>query len=204
MPGWWDDFTRMLNQRIDQRIQEMQPKEADDRALRAYLDEVERKLHAEMAGMMVAGFTLPSTKWFSLKLKEKNVEKTATQKLDAALDEVKSTVSNLKDQVERLQNEKNYLRDRLAEARSPMQRDERALYVNKDGTMKCAPVHAGVRPEMQFTVGPMREVFFEELPWYEFERLAGRDSYPGTRGKSMRRNYRLAFSQGSLHVYQEV
>lgn len=74
-------------------------------------------------------------------------------------------------------------------------RDERALYVNCDGSIRNAsPISDGN--------GPLREVHVEEFttPNAYDVRRPGLESYPFHR----RRTYRLVFSQGRLHVYQEI
>lgn len=118
--------------------------------------------------------------------------KSATQKLD----EVKSTVANLEGQVAKLQEEKTQLAAKVLAQQAFV--NDRALYVNLDGSLKNTGVY------LESMSGGYRiayTVYFTEFPRVE-PRQAGRADY--ARQDMTRRGYRLQFSQGKLHVYQEV
>jgi outer membrane murein-binding lipoprotein Lpp len=148
-----------------------------------YTWEIDRYLEQCATRMMVKYPLLPQ---FKLNLREGFMEKTATQKLD----EIKSDVTRLESTVAVLARERDALREErnaLREENSKMNpalcsRDDRALYVRLDGTTKNAPVKIERRPDKRFEYGPAYEVYMT----------------------APSRCYRLAFSQGSLHVYQEV
>lgn len=114
------------------------------------------------------------------------------------LDEVKSTVANLEGQVARLERGNKELQGRV-EAQTKFVQD-RALYVNQDGSIRNTGVYlepvAASFQEYQIA----KTVAFTEIARMEL-RDYGRDNWAP---QQTRRAYRLMFSQGKLHVYQEV
>ena len=122
------------------------------------------------------------------------------------LEEVKSEIANLEGKLlqaesrlslEQAAHENTLRALSKANERKAVMRDDRALYVNLDGTTRNAAPYYDGRCD-----GPAREVNLDELQpggWITVNKFS---QY--TPVESRRRRYRLVFSQGSLHVYQEV
>jgi len=121
-----------------------------------------------------------------------------------ALDEVKAAIGLGRLERQNLWDENALLKKKLLEQNIRQQSNNRALYINLDGSMKYGAVVV-MQEDLLAGYGPAREVKLDELlPGQMDEVFPGGRFDPSARVKHYRRHYRLAFSQGALHVYQEL
>jgi hypothetical protein len=124
----------------------------------------------------------------------------------AMLGQVQSHLANIEGQLASTKAQLNIRTKELAQEKglrqSMMKREERALYVNRDGSTKVTSVAAEPDPSRHNECRPARTVNVAEMG--PMPLALDYHDVPPSYTKPTYRTYRLMFSQPSLHVYQEV